>query len=90
VGDDPILRQRARMARLARVGQRLGYALILVSIVAFAVGLVLDFPPTVAVIVTAALAGATVTLAPSIVLGYAVKAAEREEREQRGQRGRQR
>jgi hypothetical protein len=81
VVDDPVLRRRARMARLASTGQRIGYGLLLLAVVAFAVGLVMDFPVAVGVVVVAALALTTVTLAPAIVLGYAVKAAEREERD---------
>jgi hypothetical protein len=69
------------MARLASAGQRIGYLLILTAIVAFVVGLIADFPNWTVVVVVASLIGATVTLAPAIVLGYAVKAADREDRE---------
>ena len=81
MADDPVLRQRARMARLASAGQRIGYALILTAIVGFVVGLIADFPAWTVTVVVASLIGATVTLAPAIVLGYAVKAADREDRE---------
>ena len=81
MADDPVLRQRARVARLASAGQRAGYALLVLAIAAFVVGLVADFPPWTVIVVVASLVGTTVTLAPAIVLGYAVKAAERDDRE---------
>lgn len=68
------------MARLAGMGQSVGYGLLGVAVVVFAAGAVSGFTPAIAAVVTAALAGATLTLAPAIVLGYAVKAAEREDR----------
>lgn len=79
---DPVLARRARIARLVAWGQRVGYTLLLVSVVAFTVGAVRGFTGTVVVIVTASLAAMTVVLAPAIVFGYGVKAAEREDRSQ--------
>ena len=79
-GGDAVRERRARFARLASVGQSVGYALIAVSVVVFVAGAAVGFTPFTTSLVTAALAGATLTLAPAIVLGYAVKAAEREDR----------
>ncbi len=81
-GADPVRERRARIDRLAAAGRRIGYALILVAIVAFAVGVVAGFTRPVTTTVTVSLALSTVTLAPSMVAGYAVKAAEREDRAQ--------
>lgn len=76
---DPVLVRRAQIARAVAIGQRLGYALFGVAIVGFFYGLVTEYTPgLVRVIVGALLAGSAV-LAPAIVFGYAVKAAEREE-----------
>ena len=47
----------------------------------FFVALVTDFDATMAAVITAALIAGCVLLAPAIILGYAVKAAEREDRE---------
>jgi hypothetical protein len=47
----------------------------------FVIGFVLGFTPPVVTIVVATLVIGSILLAPSIVLGYAVKAAEREDRE---------
>lgn len=79
---DPVRARRARIARLAAAGRTIGYTLILVAVVAFAVGVAAGFTTAVTTTVTVALAASTVTLAPSMVAGYAVKAAEREDRQQ--------
>lgn len=78
---DPVLARRARIARLVALGQRVGYGAILVAVVAFAVALAAGPTSLLTAIVAGALGVATVTLAPAIVFGYAVKAAEREDRQ---------
>ena len=78
---DPVRRRRATAERLARFASRAGYALIAVAVVVFFVALVTDFNATMAAIITVALIAGCVLLAPAIILGYAVKAAEREDRE---------
>jgi hypothetical protein len=78
---DPVLARRARIARLTELGQRVGYALFGLAIVVFVIGFVAGYSDfLVAVIVTSLVVG-SVVLAPAIVFGYAVKAAEREDRE---------
>lgn len=79
---DPVLVRRARIARLVEVGQRVGYSLLLVAVVAFFVGLATEFSGLITVLVIGSLLAMTVVLAPAIVFGYAVKAAEREDRQQ--------
>lgn len=81
---DPVLARRARLARLAAGGQRVGYALLLVALVAFFAGAVTGFPAASIVIVVGALAATTLVLLPAIVLGYAVRAAEKEDRGEYG------
>jgi hypothetical protein len=78
---DPLLIRRARIARWAEVGQRLGYALFGVAVLLFVLGAVAGFSSPVVVGVVAALAGGSAVLAPAIVFGFAVKAAEREDRQ---------
>jgi hypothetical protein len=75
---DPVLERRAQLQRLARLGQRVGYLFLLVAIVAFFAGLATSYE-TWGTVVVVAMAACTVTLAPAIVLGYAVKAAARED-----------
>ncbi len=78
---DPTLARRARIARLTRLGQRAGYALFAAAVVVFAVGAANGFTPVEAGAVVACLVVGSVVLAPAIVFGYAVRAAEREDRE---------
>jgi hypothetical protein len=79
--DDPIRHRRAQVARWTQLANRVGYLLLLVAIVLFFVALATGFSGTMAGLVVAAMVAACVLLAPSIVLGYAVKAAERDDRE---------
>lgn len=78
---DATLARRARIARLTRLGQRLGYGLFALAIVAFAWGAVDGFTTVDIGVVVAGLAAGSVVLAPAIVFGYGVRAAEREDRE---------
>ncbi|HUP69122.1 MAG TPA: hypothetical protein VM142_04830 [Acidimicrobiales bacterium] len=77
--DDPVRAQRAKWARLAGAGKRIGYTLMLAAIVAFVVGATTEFTVLITTVVTVCLLATTVTLAPAIVLAYAVKKAERED-----------
>ena len=81
VTDDPIRRRRAQVARWTSVATRTGYALLLVAVVVFFVALVVGFSATMATLVLVPLLVSFVLLAPAIVIGYAVKAAERDDRE---------
>jgi hypothetical protein len=77
---DPVLARRARFAALANLGLRIGYLLLAVAVITFIAGFALGFPPIWVGLCIAALAGTCVVLPPAIILGYAVKAAEREDR----------
>jgi hypothetical protein len=76
---DPVLVRRARIARAVSIGQRLGYALYLVATIGFFVGLATEYTPGLVRIIVGSLLVGSAVLAPAIVFGYAVKAAEREE-----------
>lgn len=76
---DPVLVRRARIAKLVSIGQRLGYALFGVAMVAFFVGLVTEYSSTLTTLIVGCLLVGSAVLAPAIVFGYAVKAAERED-----------
>ena len=84
VADDPVLVQRERMRRLAATGSRVGYLALLVAIVAFVAGVLTGLPGWSVGLVVGGFAVATACLVPSIILGYAVKAAAREDRERAG------
>lgn len=62
------------------LGQRLGYGLFGLAIVSFVAGLVLGFGTFGPMAIGLIVAG-SVVLAPAIVFGYAVRAADREDRE---------
>jgi len=81
LNDDPVRARRARIERASRVGQNVGYGCLLVAVVAFFVGLATDYATALVVLIVAALGIGSAFLLPSIILGYAVKAAEREDRE---------
>lgn len=78
---DPIRVQRARIARLATLAQRIGYALYAIAVVAFFIGFFSGFTSGVVTIIVALMAIGSVLLAPAIVTSYAVKAAERDDLE---------
>ena len=71
---------------MVRYGQRAGYAALLVAVVSFVIAAATDFPAVAVDISIAALVAGIVILPVPIVLGYGVRAAEREEREARRQR----
>jgi hypothetical protein len=77
---DPVLERRRRIAGLVRLGQRVGYGLFGLAIALFAVGLVIGFGGAVTPGIVASIVVGSIVLAPAIVFGYAVKAAEREDR----------
>jgi len=78
---DPVRERRRRVARWTQLANRLGYLCFGVAIVTFVVGFIVSFNATVSAIVVTSMIVGSVLLAPAIVLGYAVKAAEREDRE---------
>lgn len=63
------------------VASRVGYALFGLAIVLFVVGFATRFSDTVASATITCLVAGCVVLAPAIILGYAVKSAERHDRE---------
>jgi hypothetical protein len=78
---DPVRQRRARIARWVDAGQRVGYLLFGVAVVTFVVGFVAGFSHGYVTVIVGCLLAGSVILAPAIVFGYAVKAAEREDRE---------
>lgn len=76
---DPVLVRRAAIARLVSVGQRVGYALFGLAMVLFFVGLVAGYTQVLTNVIIGCLLAGSLILAPAIVFGYAVKAAERDE-----------
>jgi hypothetical protein len=80
-GDDPVLERRRQVARWVSRAQRAGYALLGLFCVLVALCFPLQFPDPLTLAAKLAILAGSVLLAPAIVLGYAVKAADREDRE---------
>jgi heme/copper-type cytochrome/quinol oxidase subunit 3 len=78
---DPVRARRAQVAKWTLLANRVGYLFVALAMAAFVMAFVLGFKGPLVTLVTASLIAGCVLLAPSIVLGYAVKAAEREDRE---------
>jgi heme/copper-type cytochrome/quinol oxidase subunit 3 len=81
--NDPVRVRRRQVQRWTLLANRIGYLLLALSMAVFVMAFAFGFTPAMVTVVTATLIAGCVLLAPSIVLGYAVKAAEREDR-QRG------
>jgi hypothetical protein len=79
--DDPVLARRARIARWVTIGQRVGYGLFAIACVAFVVGFAVGFEDWVTTLVVGAIVVGSIVLAPAIVFGYGVRAADRADRE---------
>ena len=77
--EDPLSARRARLARLSVLGRRIGYSALGLSIGTLVLGLATDFPDSIATLVVGLLVGGSAVLAPTILLHYAVRGAEREE-----------
>jgi DMSO/TMAO reductase YedYZ heme-binding membrane subunit len=78
---DPVLVRRRQLARWAELGQRLGYLLFGIAIVLFVVATITELPRAIVAAIIASMALGSVVLAPSIIVGYGVRAADREDRE---------
>ena len=78
---DPVRQRRDVIARWTVRANRVGYGAFGVSIAAVTYGLVADFTPLIGRLATGGLIVGSILLAPAIVLGYAIKAAERDDRE---------
>jgi hypothetical protein len=76
---DPVRERRARIARLVRLGLSVGYGLFALAVLLFLVGLVAGYTDGITSAIVAALVVGSIVLAPSIVLNYAVRAAEKDD-----------
>lgn len=78
---DPVRALREKVARYNLLANRIGYLFLAVSMSCFVMAFAFGFKgPLVTVVVVTLIVG-SILLAPSIVIGYAVKAAERDDRE---------
>lgn len=79
--DDPVRGLRAKIAKWNLLANRIGYLLFGVAFAAFVMAFAFGFKGPLVSVVAACLIIGSILLAPSIVIGYAVKAAERFDRE---------
>ena len=80
--DDPVRARRARVARWTLLANRIGYLVLALAMALFVLAFAFGFTPAMATLIVVSLVVSFALLAPSIVLGYAVKAAERADAEQ--------
>ncbi|MEK9883734.1 MAG: hypothetical protein VW442_03610 [Acidimicrobiaceae bacterium] len=78
---DQVRQRRAVVARWTLLANRVGYLVLALAVATFIIAFAIGFSSTLATTVVVCLIISFVLLAPSIVLGYAVKAAEREDLE---------
>ncbi|MDP6965012.1 MAG: hypothetical protein QGI12_03680 [Acidimicrobiales bacterium] len=74
--------RRKQASLIANTGRKIGYSIFFLSLIIFAIGLTVEFNDLVAKTLTVLLIVGSIVLAPSILLHYAVRGAEREEKEQ--------
>lgn len=79
--DDPVRARRAQIARAASLAQRIGYLLFAIAVVIFFIGFFAGFTGGLVTAIVVLMAVGSALLAPAIVAGYAVKAAEWEDLE---------
>ena len=78
---DPVRVRRAQVAKWTLLANRVGYLFVALSIALFVIAFAVGFSSTMATLVIISFVIGCVLLAPSIIVGYAVKAAERDDRE---------
>jgi hypothetical protein len=78
---DPVRERRQQVAKWTLLANRIGYLVLALAVTLFVMAFVFGFTSTMATLTIVCLVTSFVLLAPSIVLGYAVKAAEREDLE---------
>ncbi len=76
---DPVRARRAQIAKWTLIANRVGYLFVALAMALFFMAFVFDFNSTMATLIIVSFVIGCALLAPSIVLGYAVKAAERDD-----------
>lgn len=78
---DPVRIRRQRIAHWTLLANRVGYLLYAVAIALFVMAFAFGFKGVLVTLLTIFLIAGSILLAPAIILGYAIKAAERDDRE---------
>jgi len=77
---DPVLLQRERIRKRVAWGKRIGYSLMLLSIIAVFVCVPTGWPTALVWVAMVSFTLSCIILPLPIIFGYAIKAAEREDR----------
>lgn len=77
---DPVRARRRQVAQVVSIAKRIGYLLWLAATALVVLGVATDLRRPVVVAASACLIAGAILLAPAIVLGYAVNAAERDDK----------
>jgi hypothetical protein len=77
---DDVAAKRARIARVVGLAKRVGYLGLLIAVLAFVAAVVTGFASWAVALSIAGLVVAIVVLPVPIIMGYGIRAAEREER----------
>ena len=78
---DPVRQRRAQVAKWTLIANRVGYLFLALAMALFVIAFAVGFNATMATLVIISMLLSFVLLAPSIILGYAVKAADRDDAE---------
>lgn len=78
---DPVRIKRAKIAKWTLLANRVGYLFVALAMALFFMAFLFGFTSVMATLVIVTLVIGCALLAPTIVLGYAVKAADRDDRE---------
>ena len=76
---DPVRARRAQIAKWTLLANRVGYLVLALAVALFVIAFMVGFSAPMATLVVVAMIVSFVLLVPSIILGYAVKAAERDD-----------
>ena len=76
---DPVRARRAQIAKWTLLANQVGYLALALAVALFVIAFMVGLSAPMATLVVAAMIVSFVLLVPSIILGYAVKAAERDD-----------
>lgn len=80
--DDPVLARRAALAKWTLLANRVGYLFLALAMTLFVLAFLFGFTAAMATAIVTTLLISFALLAPSIVLGYGIKAADRADAEE--------
>ena len=79
--NDPVRSRRQKISRVNNAANRLGYLLWGIAMACFVTAFIVGFKGLLVDMVIACIIAGSILLAPSVIIGYAVKAAERDDLE---------